>query len=381
MFTTRPKAAALLGAAILVFQGGRPSNASAPPTPPSPSPGAISSEALRRYFAHLGRIETLGAEYVSTERHGDGPADHSDSVVSWRLLVKGRRRLLEVTHTNSEVGAKDDPQHGISLYDGVSFNAAYPLERVYEVSVKKALPVYTIKVRGNPVQECLGWWPAADTSEPPEFDGRPFFLRASAPPRRSKDRPGTEEVHGRRCLVVEVDDLDVLWIDAATGNLMRRVHYFDASRRFAMEYDLSDFRPVAAGLELPHLLIRRFVQNEPREVRAENRYAVSGYEVNNVTEAAFAYTPPPGTLIHDRDTDYLTQVPGGLDLLDVVVDRVRRFLPEPPAGSATAGSPRGWLAPAAGAGAAILLALLRPVAAWRPSFRRTKGVFQGSPTP
>ena len=263
---------------------------------------------------------------------------------------------MEVTHVNSAVGADDDPLHGISIFDGVSFNAAYPLERVYETSVRNALPVYTIKVRGNPIQECLGWWPLSDSSKPPEFDGQPFFVQTLAQLQRSTDRTGTEVINGRSCRIADFSDIDALWIDARTGNLIRRVHYFDKSRRFAMEYDLEDFKPVNGDLELPYRLIRRYVQVNPRVVRSENVYSVMKYKINNVSDSIFQYVTPPGTLIHDRDTDQTSQASGGLDLLDIVVDRVRRYVPASPSSKKT--ELRGWLPPAFGVLSACTLILI-----------------------
>jgi hypothetical protein len=54
------------------------------------------------------------------------------------------------------------------------------------------------------------------------------------------------------------------------------------------------------------------------------RYRVTRCEANSVPDSQFAFTPGPGTLVYDRDNDTATQVPGGLDLIDLNADRIGR---------------------------------------------------------
>ena len=49
------------------------------------------------------------------------------------------------------------------------------------------------------------------------------------------------------------------------------------------------------------------------------------YEVNSVSDEMFSFTPVPGTLIVDRDTDTFRQVPGGKDYLQELCARANNI--------------------------------------------------------
>lgn len=292
---------------------------------------STAEEVVRSYLHRYSEVKSLLVTYKAGASANGVDLLHGGYVLT-TLGVEGRSRYASTAHI-IEPGMKalDDSTYNISLYDGRSFNAVYPVERVYTTSVRFATPDYTIKVRGEPILECLSWWPRGDDSEPPEFRGKPFFLVSILQEKAPSFRGGAEVIGSRSCHVIELPDLDVLWFDTREGHLVRRRHYFDETKKFAMQYDLADFRSVPGGPTLPYRIKRAVVDTGAGKSISEDDYEVTDYKVNTLTDSFFRYEPPAGTLVFDRDTDLCHQIPGGLDFLDETVTRVKKMVGPLPA--------------------------------------------------
>ncbi len=88
-----------------------------------------------------------------------------------------------------------------------------------------------------------------------------------------------------------------------------------------MRYELDDFREIAPAIWMPFRILRTIPSQ-----RLVARFDVHEISINDVSDGQFVFNPKaPGTLIRDRDTDAVTEIPGGLDLLDETTERVRNF--------------------------------------------------------
>jgi hypothetical protein len=70
-------------------------------------------------------------------------------------------------------------------------------------------------------------------------------------------------------------------------------------------------------------------------IDADAEVSIRRLEVNKVPDDLFRFAPPPGTLVQNRDTREVSQVPGGLSFLDDVVATARRDAEGTPAGTQT----------------------------------------------
>ena len=256
------------------------------------------------------RIKSLVIEVRST----NVPAKNNNWVRTV-VAVKDQCRARLFEH----VGREEDPRECFSFYDGRMFNVYYPYLRVYEVSQRFAKPPFIDKLRTDAFLEVLGWWPPDDPSPPPKVEERHFFVKKVLSEEACRVRPFQEVVEGRRCHIVEVPYLDALWIDAAAGIVVRRERRAGVPPRPCITYEMKDFREVAPGIVLPFVAKRVLHFEESRQTLHE----VLRYEVNNVLDSQFTFCPGPGTLVSDRDTDTVQQIPGGLDFLGIIRERVR----------------------------------------------------------
>jgi len=141
----------------------------------------------------------------------------------------------------------------------------------------------------------------------------------------------------------------------ATGEVVIRAQCsefrpYDLSRNarvwFPMREDVVrfDFQKAARG-----------VSSESGSQQQTVNYRVKRLELNPVGEGVFRFTPPPGTLIQDRDTGDFMLVPGGRDLLDRSVAIARRFIASP---AATHENEQRWHLAAMAVGGLVALAAL-----------------------
>jgi hypothetical protein len=277
-----------------------------------------------------------------------------DEYIASVVAAKGPNRYQFVEHRAGGVAGVDLALHQ-SYYDVVSWNVYFPLKHRYEITRKFAVHPYTLKARGATIYLALGWWPPDDTSAPPALDDKSRFLQSLLKLPTCRVRPAQERIDGRWCHVVDVPGLDTLWIDFDEGLLIRHDCYVGDPPRLRARYRLEEFREVAPGVKLPFKIVNEF---EPDT----SEFKILRYRVNDLTDDMFRFTPGPGTLIVDRDSDSATQVPGGLDFLRSNEDRLRAFVGSSSASwdSPTA-SPAAWcgLGIAAGMGCYGLVGMLR----------------------
>src|SRR5262249_22669872 len=131
--------------------------------------------------------------------------------------------------------------------------------------------------------------------------------------------PRQEQVAGAWCHVVEFPGVDKLWVDPAIGFAVRRREGSAGNPpALVARYELSDYRETAPGVWLPWKLRRVNYKIRPPSTQgdplpeADSVATVARVEVNQVDSDLFRFTPPPGTLVQDRDAGEMSQIPGGL---------------------------------------------------------------------
>lgn len=281
-----------------------------------------------RVEAARGRLRSIKVEYEgkNAARGESGEPSHVYRVAA----AKGVNRYISTAPVVNGRVDDGDRRFTRSFYDGKSWNAFHAYNRVYETSRRFADATFTAKARGEAYLECLGWWPPDDPSDPLTLDGRPFFLHLVLAHPRCRLAADQEEIDGQWCDVVDVPGFDRVWV-RPDGMAARRACFAGNGREPSMHYELTDFRPVAAGVVLPHAVRRVEYSDVDHGVLFDMRYRVHRVRVNDVPNSQFVFTPGPGTLVYDRDTDTPSQVPGGLDLMDRNAERVGQFATAPPA--------------------------------------------------
>lgn len=328
--TPRRSIAVSLLALAALGAGTGPDEAARGPSPAAPAgrtqgprPATMSVAEIRAAVEAAHRtMRSLLAEIHT--RYWDRP--RSTTYNRLVLAAKGTSRYLRLDHISKEDPGPDPDDHE-SIYHAGQWNVYYPYHRRYEVSRKYAVHPYTVKARGSLIFECLGWWPPDDDSAPPDLDARPFFLLQVLARGECRVHPNLEEVDGRWCHLVEIPGSDRLWIDGDRGLLVRREREGRGAGASSATYELGDYREVAAGVVLPYRLRRTLRPRRPEEGQPlDTLVEVARYEVNNVSDRRFEFTPPAGTLVYDRDTDTWSQVPGGFSHMETLVGQIRKQL-------------------------------------------------------
>ena len=205
---------------------------------------------------------------------------------------------------------REDPAAHMRYFDGQQFNVFYPHTRKYEVTRKYAVSPYVDKIRACLYFEAIGWWPPDDSMSAPRPLGDPFAFH--------------EILDDNRCTIVPiVPDGDVLISIPGHIRIVYDPHkavmrYREHSRpnkagkaQVVVTFTMSNFREIEPGLWFP-MTIERFIPNP----LYHTRHLVNSLRINEIKSDGFAFAPPPGTHVIDRDTDTARQIPGGLDLLE-----------------------------------------------------------------
>jgi hypothetical protein len=235
------------------------------------------------------------------------------------VAAKGAARYESFWHEASgRMG--NDPTSYVRYYDGKNFNLWQPYGRRYEVSVKYAIQPYLEKIQTCAFFECLGWWPKDDPTPPFRSLNEPEFLTDIVRDRRLRLCPDSRVIDGVRCVGAEIPSLTRIWCDPEKGIVRRRERFYrrDGADVIFATYDLMDYREFAGGVWLPSR-----IQRSLPEKHFTSLFVVESYEVNCSEEDWFGLSPPPGTLVYDRDNDTFRQIPGGLDGLEIVTRRIR----------------------------------------------------------
>jgi hypothetical protein len=242
------------------------------------------------------------------------------------VAARGPMRYCLISHSDAFFPEDLDWNENAVYFTGETLDVYYPSLGYYETSRKNAHTPYAWKVKSAFLWECLGWWPPDDDSKIPD-QGRTFFLHTALAQKGYGVLPRQELVDGVWCHVVELPGVDKLWLDPARGfALLRRERFTGTPPVPTFRYELSDYREVAPAVWLPYKL-RRVIfaahksgETSPR-IQMDATGTVVDAEVNQVPEDFFQFTPPPGTLVQDRDTRQMTQIPGGLAILDAITDK------------------------------------------------------------
>lgn len=242
------------------------------------------------------------------------------------IAAKGVSRYLRVRRffENKWVQALEDYD---SFYDGIHFTTYGPVQHNYEVTKRFAVEPNTEKIRGHGFWDALGWWPEDDSSPPPSYGGRTYFIRHILADPNCRVADTQELIDERWCHLVEVPGAWRLWIDVPRAVLLRRECFVGPESRLLSRCELRDYKEVSDGIELPFLMVRAIPAGGVTGI-----FTVDEYHVNDVSDDLFRFRPPPGTLIVDRDTDKWHQVPGGLECLDDICDQVVRWSAGPSRG-------------------------------------------------
>jgi hypothetical protein len=216
-------------------------------------------------------------------------------------------------------GVDDDPESSIRLYCGGSWNVFRPFERNYEVTKRFAAHPYSDKILRHFFFESLGWWPPGDSSPPLKRQGEPKFINEILADDRCRLLPMQELVGQDWCHVAEVPGVERLWIVTSSGIVSKRQTFIldgpEKGKTLAILH-LRDFQQMAPGLLLP-----RFIERELVAAGQVTYHSVDDCHVNTIEDSQFTFSPPPGTIIYNRDSDTFHQVPGGVDMLHRITRR------------------------------------------------------------
>jgi len=270
-----------------------------------------------RVAANWDRIDAIAVEY-ETRHCGKKSVD-----LRTQLVVSGKRRICRSTH--GQLAPEDDPQSWEQYLLDDEWNVYNPYGRVFEVSRQFAGPPYTDKLTGHMFFEATGWWPQGDAARPLVFaDGREKFLCKVLDDPHYVVSATRETVEDVDCHIVERAGWDRLWIDVTRGVLRKRECFAGHTDDLRVRVILRDYRQVTEGIWLPFE-----IEREHFGMHVHTIHSILHYRVNaEVPDRLFQFTPPPGTLIYDRDADQLRQVPGGFEFFETLIhraaDRVRQ---------------------------------------------------------
>jgi hypothetical protein len=276
------------------------------------------------------RLRDLLAEYLFNTLGPGGELGWSTSRTVY--ATRGPLRYIRITHFDGLMPEELDITENEGFFTGTTFDVFYRRSGYYETLKQSPEQTTAWPLRGDYFIECLGWWPAEDTTRPPQVGG-PFYLH------KALDEPGyvvlpfQEERGGALCHVVELPGVDRLWIDPQTGFSLRgRLRFSGQPPVLVARYELSDFRQVGPGIWIPWRLRRTTYDSLVRQGEQGPRLnrdvvaAVERVQINDVPEELFRFTPPPGALVQDRDAHKTWQIPGGLSFLEDVTAVARRRL-------------------------------------------------------
>jgi hypothetical protein len=243
-----------------------------------------------------------------------------DADIQWLELIAKDRCRWERSWHGTWGSDPDDPRPALRFFDGTYFNSFKVRDRIYETSKRFTTAGHLEKIKDIFFYETLGWWPPNDPDPRPRVNGiSEFYCDILRDPQlRLAERGG--QCDGQECSIVETP-CSRLWIDARIGVVRRRQIMEprpSGDSQVAVDISLSDFKQFDKGIWLPTVIVRTFPSgNLPRA-----HHSIEYRAVNSVPPDSFAFSPPPGTFVYDRDTDTNHQIPGGIDLRELVVARV-----------------------------------------------------------
>jgi hypothetical protein len=296
--------------------------------------------------ASRARLRSLLVEY-RMDGHSTGASGFGTSYSQHMVAASGPLRFTDNVHWNDVIPRELDLNHHQVYYDEKTLDVFYQAYAIFETSRRGAGRRFSWKARGPFFLECLAWWPPDDSS-PPEDLGRPFFLHEALARDVYRVLPLQEQADGAWCHVVEAPGEDKIWFDASIGFAMRRRECFAAKSGVRNGvFELSDYRQAEPGIWIPWRVYRTLYDTTGVKRGGAGRVAVAAgatvvrVEVNRACPVKPPYDRTPGVLVHDLDAATLTQVPGGLEVMNQVIDIAQQHaiigatpdrLPRSPAG-------------------------------------------------
>lgn len=278
---------------ILTMPSGLLADAQAQPTA-----AVIVSELLMREDS----LHALSLEY-RTVRREVAPTVSGGYV---RRVVAARRPnwfMRDNGHGHDQLHWKDDPFRKTMVIDPNGWRLLSHLNRVVDDGPPWTGAEAPADPEGELIFQALCWWPYPHWN-PPEVFGRRWAMRSLMKADRYTLRKECEDFNGRLCLVLEVPNLDVLWLDRERPScVLRRDVYNPETGSVAMRFEFNDYKQYMPHVWLPGSM--RNVQFDSyahtpalRERRViDSTFLISNISVNDdVGDEAFELDLPPGTV-------------------------------------------------------------------------------------
>lgn len=263
----------------------------------------------------------------------------------------GDSRLVTVKHKNPK-------------YEGIDPNETWTCVRQGEMAVFWVVNRFCVQSRRfaslseNPTLDptvndfylhCTSWSPSISDSADISGDSNPSRSGGDAVLNMLDKpnliiKPATEQVAEHNCVVLVFQDAqyyEIMWLDVerAFALVQRHISWKGDNRHYVVEN--RDYREVAPATWLPLRVSRVLhrgshpgkIANGDADIDTSATLTVSRIEVNTLTNRDFEIVYPPGTIIHDHDTGKVATLPGGVDMLDDVVEVAARTIAAPNAGS------------------------------------------------
>jgi hypothetical protein len=287
---------------------------------PSRRPAVFTMDTIRSSLKDSrSRLHSLVVTFRVARPEGPQPRDRVTA--RHTIAALGAKRFGENTDSTPRLPQRLDLNHSRYFFDGDTFSVYYPLQRYYERSRANADEPYSWKLRSDFFLECTGWWPPGDAWRPPQAESHPHYLHLALETRDCRVAELQDLVDGASCHVIEIPGGDRIWVDPSIGwAVRRREKYWPSMGKKRAFYELTDYREEEPGIWLPRGLRRNvFAATTDANGDQDTRADVERVEVNRAADTLFRFTPTPGTLINDRDTGEIKQVPGGLEHVDELV--------------------------------------------------------------
>jgi len=172
-----------------------------------------------------------------------------------RIVAADRRGsfYLDNGHAHQSMALAEDPYRKLSFVSPAGTDLFVPLDRVVE---RYPAPVPTVFLRSLPseLSFLLDWWPFLDSAEE-EILGHKRCLESLMEMDIWHLRSQAELIDGHSCDVIEIPNIDAVWVDSQHGHAVRRREVFDReSGVLALRIEFGDYLPTKGGVDVPRLI-------------------------------------------------------------------------------------------------------------------------------
>jgi hypothetical protein len=322
--------------------------------PQSGAGDAAGGTAVKRIATEMkatrGRIRSLWVEY-NIEFRRLSPPDQGSETVRYEFAFRDNAAYCYFRNVSRPPTA-DPRAHSEQprVYeDGSVLLKWYPERRLaLETPVAAVLQQRGIDhfKRTEHYLDAQGYWPYPS---PPEVHAagadrqasQAFFLPQALDEAAYRLLPEPEVIDGATCQVLELSGpdpgsvLDRVWVDPQLGYAPRKRLWAplgETGPGTTRVHHLRDYRTVQSPVALPWevestALVPDRSQKEKLVPVMTALLTVERLEVNTVPASAFRPVYAPGTIIEDGTTGAVRIVPGGEDLLELLVDQARQDFP------------------------------------------------------